>query len=59
MTEICRKPHITKFESHLLNMSPGDSTSYWDFAEHFDDELEGFEVAMSLLADGQPIYFST
>jgi hypothetical protein len=40
-------------------MSPGDSTSYWDFAEHYHDELEGFEAAMALLIDGQPIYFTT
>ena len=33
MIETHREPHIEEFESHLLNMSPGDFTSYWDFEE--------------------------
>lgn len=51
--------HMKSFMDHLRSMPPGDATSFWDFAEHYHDELEGFESAMDLLSEGHPIYFST
>jgi hypothetical protein len=54
-----QKPHVRRFLDHLKSMSPGESTDYWDFADPYDDELEGFELAMELLSEGHPIHFST
>ena len=51
--------HVKSFVDHLRSMPRGSIISYWDFAEHYHDELEGFESAMELLSDGHPIYFST
>ena len=51
--------HMKSCVDHLRSMPRGSIISYWDFAEHYHDELEGFESAMELLSDGHPIYFST
>ena len=51
--------HVQNLLNRLRTLPKGESTSFCDFAEHYQDELHGFEWVMNMVAQGEPIYLDS